>query len=244
MPCLSRVALVVLAASVALSPAFAADLRDKYGTTSLKVAQHIDSGIALAEAHQPVEALKEIEAALAIEPKNGMALYWRATVLLDLGKVEEAITAYGKTYEIGLRVPNNMSVDAAINLGLLYAKLGQGDPACEWFSKAISADPLNVFRTRGKAWRNMAITNAERKQYLSAAIQACFAHVDDPEHAPEQMIADFSRRAEPEECASILRLPGTAEKVPAREAVGPMIPVDQADLDIPQFIDRLLCEPK
>jgi len=221
----------------------AEDLRERYGTKTLETAQLIDKAIALSEAKKPQEALKEIDAAIRVEDQCGMAHYWRALILTDLGRVDEALVVFKKVFDLGGNVPSNETVDAAINAGLLLGKLDKPDKAASWFTSAILADPWNSHGLRGKAYRNLAVTAEAQNKHLAAAVAAMIAFVDEPQNTPEQMVADFARQARNDEVAVILSLAAKPTKISVRAAAAPITPVDPEGAVVAENVFQLLSEP-
>jgi S1-C subfamily serine protease/Tfp pilus assembly protein PilF len=170
------------------------DLRDQYGTRSLEAARFLSQAIDLSDNKQHAQALAAVEKAIRADQRCRLALYWKALILTDLGRVDEAIEVHRKL--IDLDDGSDVGVSAAINLGLIYIDLQKPDQAVQAFSRAILGDPVNRFGLLWKPYRNMAILLRRQDQYLSAAVSASLGRDADPNHVEKEMVQQFLAVAE------------------------------------------------
>lgn len=197
------------------------DIRERFGTRSMGAARLIEAGMQKVEAKQTQDALKLFEEASAADPSCEFAAYWTATAAADLGDVERSIELYKAIVDRGLRTgPTSVSVDAAINLGLIHAQLGDEEKATHFFSQAILLDPKDEIKLAYKAYRNMAVAFSRRNQPLSAAICVVKAFEANPEMIPEQMVVDMLDAVGTEEVGTPLNFAKSAEDPkPRREPI-------------------------
>ena len=106
------------------------------------------------------EALRLLEQAAALEPKNATIWYNLGTLLLKEFKgYEETARAYRKALDI-----DGNRVETWRGLGVAYAELNQHREAAEAFKKALEIDGNNA-----ETWYNLGIAYAELNQHEEAA---------------------------------------------------------------------------
>jgi Tfp pilus assembly protein PilF len=193
------------------------DLREQYGTRSLEAARLLSEAIDLSQKKEHVQALATIEKAIRADGQCALSLYWRALILSDLGRIDEAIQLFQRL--IGRDDGSGVRVSAATNLGLTYARLEKHDQAVRAFSQAILADPANRFGQSWKLYRNMAIVLGKQEQYLSAAVASSLGREADPGHVEKQMVEQFVAAAEAHhsDAARVLFLDETPAKLLPRQ---------------------------
>jgi S1-C subfamily serine protease/Tfp pilus assembly protein PilF len=217
--------LLVLPAAPAPGQPPPRDLRDQFGTRSLEAAQHLAKAIDLAQNKKLKEALEPVKAAIAADPRCQMAHFWHGNILLDLGDVEEAMTAYKKSLSDEVNPSANVSANAAVNLAMTLAKLKQHDEANVWFTRAILEDPTNGAGQRGKAYRNLAINLRQQGKSLSAAVALALALQDKAPNTDMKMVRDFFDKAEEQEAAALLFFGDEAPKLEKRAQENKLAPV-------------------
>jgi tetratricopeptide (TPR) repeat protein len=98
--------------------------------------------------HQPLEAIKAYDAAIALDPNFAAAHGNRASILADTGFPEEALKAYDRA----LALNANAGADW-LNRGTLLHDMGRLDQAIESFERALAlaADQPQAHAGRGVA---------------------------------------------------------------------------------------------
>jgi S1-C subfamily serine protease/Tfp pilus assembly protein PilF len=216
------------------------DLRERYGTRGLSAAQQIERGLELLAASKPQDALAAFDAALREEPECQFALFQRALALGDLGRIDEAIAAYEQTYALRSVRPSNVPVEAAMNLGLLYAHLDDAARSNLWLTRAILADPSGKFGRLGKAYRNLAVTALKRNEYRSAAACAAMGRRVSPDAVEEGLLQEASDHVTVrDEVARVLTLELPDCQVPQRAAPTQLRSVELAGEAPPSKLDDL-----
>lgn len=84
-------------------------------------------------------ALETCETALEIVPSSSLALYGKATALLNLERSEEALETYNELLEID---PTHQ--DALLGAGLAASRLERGDEAMTYYNRYLEVNPGNV----------------------------------------------------------------------------------------------------
>jgi len=94
-------------------------------------------------------ALVAVDRAHQLEPRNSVARNWRASLMVSLGKVEEATRLYGESYALD---PLSLSLHSA--LGIAYTKMHRYDEAIDLFSKQLELSPNYhwAHSNKGKAY--------------------------------------------------------------------------------------------
>ena len=94
-------------------------------------------------------ALEAINRAYQLEPRNPVARNWRASLMVSLGKVEEATRLYSESYALD---PLSLSLHSA--LGIAYTKMHRYDEAIDLFSKQLELSPNYhwAHSNKGKAY--------------------------------------------------------------------------------------------
>jgi S1-C subfamily serine protease/tetratricopeptide (TPR) repeat protein len=221
-----------------------ADVRDKYGTRKLDVAEHIDAAIKLAQAKKPDAAAKEVDAAVAGDPACAMAWLWKAIVCNDLGDIDQCIEAYKKCAALDVE-PHNQEVTttAKTNLGLLMGQLKRYDESAYWFGRSIVDDSDDHAKEQAKAYRNLAITFHYQGKEFAAALAAITGHDIDPDRIEEGMIREFFGKAEGMESARVLALEQDLPHLTARPEPGKLREI-KADGTGTDRIEQVLADPR
>ena len=94
-------------------------------------------------------ALKAIEHAYLLEPRDPVARNWRASLMNSLGRFDEATRLYGESYAL-----DPLSLSLHSSLGIVYTKMHRYDEAIELFSKQLELSPNYhwAHSNRGKAY--------------------------------------------------------------------------------------------
>ena len=192
------------------------DLRTQFNTRSLETAQHIDSAIQNTRAKTFAAALKEIDAALAIEPKCQMALYWKALILSDLGDLDKSAEFYQKSVEQSDHPSPTITLDACVDLGILLGRIERPDESNFWLSRAILEDPSDRQHLRWKAYRNMAVTLHLQHKDFSASLAAALAYEANPQRVEPAMADEFFKTVGTQEFARVLFFKNELPKTPPR----------------------------
>jgi tetratricopeptide (TPR) repeat protein len=95
--------------------------------------------------HQPLEAIKAYDAAIAINPNLAEAHGNRANILVDAGFPEEALKSFDRALALS---PNPTDW---LNRGALLAEMGKTDAAIDSYDKAIALAPDLSPAHRGRA---------------------------------------------------------------------------------------------
>ncbi|MEO8704525.1 MAG: tetratricopeptide repeat protein [Kofleriaceae bacterium] len=85
------------------------------------------------------QALAELDAVIAKNPKDPIAYYSRGWVLSRTGKNADAVIAYDRAFELDARV-----ADAAYNAGVVLGRVGNSVDAAVRFDRALKANPQHV----------------------------------------------------------------------------------------------------
>jgi tetratricopeptide (TPR) repeat protein len=193
------------------------DPRDQYGTQSLDAARAFQRGLTLSNQKEFRTALAAFKQAADLDKAFELARYWMALSYGDLGDVDSAIDNYKAVIQIGKEHKvTNVTVDAAVNLALTYAKLEKNTEASRAFTEAILLDPSDQHKLHWKAYRNMSITLDAQKKHLSAAMCVVLAYQANPERVSEEMVLEFLNKVELEEVGQILHFLDEMPPVPDR----------------------------
>jgi tetratricopeptide (TPR) repeat protein/SAM-dependent methyltransferase len=93
----------------------------------------------LAQAGQLASAERELEAAIALEPANGVSHSYLGMVRQQLGRLDDAAAAYRAALE---RAPDDPFI--ANNYGYCLLERGEIESALEWFRRSIGREPRNA----------------------------------------------------------------------------------------------------
>lgn len=221
----------------------AQDLRDRFGTRSLEAAKRLGQGIQLSQKRLGEAALPHLEAAIKADADLQLARYWKASTLVDLGRVDEGLRAYQSLVDVGERTSvTNVTVDGCINLALIYARLEDEQKASHWFSRAIMLDPSDSHKLHWKAYRNMAIGLSLRGDYDSAAMCAIQGYLAEPQRVEFRMVLDFLEKSDDsEEVVEVLHFPDASPTVLPREETASLTEVTN-DFTFPAPITDLLLD--
>jgi tetratricopeptide (TPR) repeat protein len=157
-------------------------------------------------------ALQTCDAALAIVPNSGSALYGRATALLYLEREEDALQAYNTLLEI-----DPTHADALLGAGLAASRLDRSQQAMGYYNRYLEINPGNV-QVR------MAVTNdiAQTGDYVSAFRVLETAIAENRENA------DFQRYLFSIATAAGQRLMESADSVAGRQVLTTALAAYQA----------------
>ncbi|HYF49734.1 MAG TPA: trypsin-like peptidase domain-containing protein, partial [Planctomycetota bacterium] len=193
------------------------DPRDQYGTPSLEAARAFQNGLQLSEQKEFKAALASFKRAAEADKNFQLAHYWMALSHGDLGDIEAATESYKNVIRIGKETTiTNVTVDAAVNLALVYARLEKESDASRWFTEAIMLDPGDLHKLHWKAYRNMSIGLDQQKKHLSAAMCVVLAYQKNPERVGEEMVAEFISRVKGDEVGQILHFFDELPQIPNR----------------------------
>jgi len=94
-------------------------------------------------------ALEAVDRAYQLEPRNPVARNWRASLMVSLGKIEEATRLYSESYALD---PLSLTLHSA--LGIAYTKMHRYDEAIDLFSTQLELSPNYhwAFSNKGKAY--------------------------------------------------------------------------------------------
>jgi anaphase-promoting complex subunit 3 len=88
---------------------------------------------------QPKEALDSFAIAEKMDPNNPLNKYQKATVLISLDKLQEALTVLE---DLHVRVPKEAPIH--VLMGKIYKRLGNKEKALTHFNKAIDLNPKEI----------------------------------------------------------------------------------------------------
>jgi hypothetical protein len=220
----------------------AADLRDQYGTLSQDAALELDAAIKLCNDHQPNDALAHLEKAIADDKNCSMAWYWKALAQGDSGDIDGCIASYKQVLDLGdANGVTSTTVDASINLALIYVSLKQIPDADVYFTKAITLDPTDAAKLKWKAYRNMAISLHERHAFAGAYFCALLGFVANQQHVTADMVRDFLKDAvnAASEGGNILYFDDPMATLPAEVANPEIVPATLTGAAIADTINDL-----
>lgn len=241
-----RLALFALALlfGIAVPPAPAQqDLRVQFGTENLDAARAILRGIQASQAGKKKEATAAFDEAIRLDPKCGMAYFQKGLAQIDLGDVDEGLATYKKVLSDGVSAGGNIRSTAAVNIGLVYAKLGDHDNSNVWLSRGILEDYDNVFKQRGKAYRNLAIGLREQGRPLAAATAVALAYEDKAPNCDLNMVREYFKRLDNSEAAKLLHFDDGAS-VPRTRTGAAALEDLKVDGAIAEPVVELLPDPK
>lgn len=127
---------------------------------------HMYLGLALAGAGDMDTGLRELKAALDLEPGNAQIHVNLGSVYLQAGQEPPAKSEFEKAIEL-----DPWLAEAHNNLGMLLAKNGQFEDAAKHFRLAVDLEPqyLEAFFNLGLALRNLNRINEALKAFRRAA---------------------------------------------------------------------------
>ena len=126
----------------------------------------------------PINAENEIrllKGVLGQDPANLPALIKLGNIMMDTGRFNEAIDAYGKALAID---PKN--VDVRVDMGTCYRNTGRPDKAVEEFRKALSINPNHLY-----AHKNLGVTLAYNLGDRAGAIKELEEYLRLSPNAPD-----------------------------------------------------------
>ena len=85
------------------------------------------------------QALVDLDALAAKQPRDPDTQYARGWVLSHLGKLEPAVAAYDRAFALDKQL-----ADAPYNAGVVLARLGKAKEAAAHFDRALAANPKHV----------------------------------------------------------------------------------------------------
>lgn len=219
------------------------DLRQEYGTNSLAAAQHFQRAIAVSEQERWPDVLKEIDLALELDANFQLARYWHGLAHAQMGDMDTAIASFEQCCLTFAR--SSVTIDGAINLGLIHAQTGNDEASCYWFSWAIANDPDDEFKFQWKALRNMGITLYNSGDFLSAYLAVSHAHELNPQRTTADMVAEYRNKVTgDQEGAKLLHLERYPQTTIASRAPGPIEQLELPDTDLDgDTITHLVSDP-
>jgi len=245
-----RVFQVVVLGALLLGPSrsFAQqDLRKRFGTRSLTAAKLIAEALGHERAKRPAEGIRALDAALRADPKCEFALYYKALLLGDLGRIPEAISTYERCLSLtktGAKRPTSVTIHSAINLGLIYCRLKKNAEANRWFTYAIVKDPRDLYKLRWKAYRNMGISLRAQGRHFSAVLAVLLARETNPTRAGVEMVREFLQAVqEDDEVAQVLWFDHETPRTAPREAAKDLTAADLGG-EVSEQITALLADPR
>ena len=175
------------------------------GTDSQKAISLFREGLNLYKKKKYSASVAKLKLAMKEEPEFQLGLYWLGLNSTDQKKFDKEKEYYEKLYQLGLANPKNVvAVDGCINAGLAFARRGQFSESEIWFSRAILMDPGDQYGMGWKAYRNLAITKFNLKEFGSATVCALLGHRLNSKRIPESMVNDMRKRAT-SEVATVIR---------------------------------------
>ena len=132
-------------------------------------------GQALDRLGQPLEAMKALDQAIALDPKLAAAHGNRANILVDAGMPDEALKSFDRALALA---PD--SVPDLINRGALLAPLGRHQDALRDYDKALALDPglPEVHANRANILKDLAMMEVGAGSADSAHFDAALAGYD------------------------------------------------------------------
>ena len=132
-------------------------------------------GQALDRLGQPLEAMKALDQAIALDPKLAAAHGNRANILVDAGMPLEALKSFDKALALA---PD--SIPDLINRGALLAPLGRYQDALRDYDKALALDPSvpEVHTNRANVLKDLAMMEIGAGSTDSAHLDAALAGYD------------------------------------------------------------------
>lgn len=181
--------------------------------------------------NKPDEALPLLEQAAAEDPAHVQAVLYMGIAYQQLGRFDEAIAAYRKI----LPRAGNQSALISYNLGNVYFSQGNASFAEQYYTQAISADPVFASAYLNRA--NSRIKNgmlqesvSDYKQYLSlepnsskrSQIELLIAFIANEAAAEEQrrIMAEAQAKAEAERRQRLLDEVSASLQAAANDAQG------------------------
>lgn len=142
---------------------------------------HTDVGIGLQTRGQPAEALKQYEAALAVDARSAEALYCRGTALRDLRRTGAAIESFRRCLAIK---KNHRKALHDLSL-LLFEQRGQEDEACRLLCEVVAQNPSDR-----QAMKNLGVMLTRMGRKPDAAYWLKKAGAIPETTAPEAIMVD------------------------------------------------------
>jgi len=121
-----------------------------------------DIGIIYSARKNPI-AIEYYNSVLKLNPKNQNALFARAKLLQDLGKIDEAITEYNS-----ILIINKNCEDCLYNIGAIYLELKKDNKkALEYFTRAITVNSnyTQAYFARGFTYSKLKDKENARSDY-------------------------------------------------------------------------------
>jgi S1-C subfamily serine protease len=219
------------------------DLRQRFETGSIEAAKQIGQAIELSQATKYKEALAAAESAIKADGQAQMAYFHKAKILSNLGEVPESIAAYKKCLSSDVTRSRKGTVTAAMQLGLLFAKLNELDESSVYLTQAVLVDPDNSLGARADAYRFLAANAQRRGQNVAAALALSFARRDDPKGVSESQIQELIQKGEEQEVHRILHFPEKSPTLQTRTEATKLVQV-AIDGQITEVIADLWADPQ
>jgi tetratricopeptide (TPR) repeat protein len=112
------------------------------------------------------QAITLFDQAVAVNPENPEAFYWRGSALIQMEKIDAAIDDFKKTMTLR---PNH--AEACDNLGWLYMRKAEYDTSLAYLNRSIELRPNNAW-----AYYNRGFVYSKKKEMTKAlqdAEKAC-----------------------------------------------------------------------
>ncbi len=223
------------------------DIRDRYGTRSLEAASYMHQGLEHSNKKHYAAALRSFQNACRVDPAFSLARYWVVVTQGELGNIGEAVKAYQEVVAIDEKARiSNVTIDACVNLALLYCDVDKHEDAAVWFTKAIMLDPEDKFKLAWKAYRNMAITLHERGETFSAMMCAILGYKAEggKERVGLKMVKDYLKDVDDdEEVCQVLHFPYKTPLLKASRAE-PRMRTTKLNPPIANRVSKLLLDIK
>ena len=213
------------------------ELKAKYGTAGVEAAELLKGAAAAMDFET---ALKQIDAALAIEPACRAAWRRRGNVLAELGRDEEAAEACAKAWSMGPEAWDEIPVSAALGAGLALTRLRRNEEAQTWFTRAVLADPGDDAGLRARALAGLAVAHNNRRKFLAAGLALLLAPAKLGIVGPKEFFTEYRDQ----EGAQILRFTDDDPTPTPREPPRAIIEVALEGPSVSETIGQLLPDPK
>jgi tetratricopeptide (TPR) repeat protein len=136
------------------------------GRESTDAKTHVLKGYRLHRQKSYDEALKELNKAVEMDPRNADAYYWRGRTLVNLGRLDQGVD----DFKTAVRFKPDYS-EAYDNLGWLAAKQGQVDEGIAYLTKSIEFKPQNAWAFYNRS--RLFFSKGEVANAMKDAEKAC-----------------------------------------------------------------------
>jgi S1-C subfamily serine protease/Tfp pilus assembly protein PilF len=198
------------------------DLRKQFDTSNVEAARKIAEAVDRQREGDRAAALRATEEALRADPKSYFALYTRAYLLEELGRIPEALETYEQAIGAGSAqadVRKLTVVEAMLHLGLCLSQLGKYEEGNRWFTAAIMYDPSDSLKRQHRAYWNMSVNQGKRQRRLAAFLTAATAWKRNPDAVKMETLRGLRDNSGGEDTACLLTFEGEMPTVAPREHV-------------------------